>query len=142
MPSHRRRTELGLIFAGAIAITASTAAMAGEFDAEIAAIVEIAEADWTAILSCSVLDPESHDPLRAFWEDELVTLAQLLEAADVDPELAAASLARLSVDAVMVLTEGDVATLAAYCADTNWRYRAAILDFIRPAREIEQLIGR
>lgn len=122
--------------------TAPAVAIAGPYDEAIEAIVDEAVADWSPMLSCSVLDSGTHDQLVGLWDDQLERLESLVAEADVEPELVAALAERLDPANLMAPTEGDVPTLIAFCADVDWRRIIAVFDFVRPAEEVEALLDQ
>lgn len=126
----------------AIAITAGwpSAALAGPHDKAIVEIIDAAVADWTILLSCSVLERETHDLLLDIWADEREEVDALLAEAEVAPQLAADINARLAPDRLLEPTQGDAQTLIALCRGTDWRRQAVIFTFVRPAAEIEELL--
>jgi hypothetical protein len=133
------RTSLVLALA-ALAASATTA-VAGPHDAEIQAILTEAAADWSAVLSCSILNPEEHATILGWWQDDLAEITLLLVEADVAPKLAGTLLASLEPAVLMAPTEGDAATLIAFCTEEDdWRRRLALFTIAQPVTEIERLI--
>lgn len=118
----------------------STIASAGPHDKAITEIIDAAIDDWTILLSCSVLERETHEILLEQWDDERQEVDALLEEAGVAPELAEEIRLRLASERLLEPTRGDAPTLIAFCADTDWRRQATIFTFVRPAAEIEELL--
>ncbi len=115
-------------------------AFAGPHDAAIEQIIDEAVADWTVILSCSVLDAPTHEQVLDWWNDERADLDEVLVAADVDAKLAASIRERTDPDALMAPTRGELATLIALCIEDDWRRRLAIFGVVLPVDAIEDLI--
>ena len=109
-------------------------------DQEIAEIVDAAVADWSVLLSCLVLDTEGHGQPVRIWEEERLELAQVLAVAALEPELAADIASRLATEQLMVLTNGDVSTMVAYCAETEWVRRMITLDFVQVTDEVVRVL--
>jgi len=130
--------------AAALAILVSaTAASAGPHDAAIEAIIVEAAADWSAVLSCSVLNPDDHARILAWWAEDLAELPPLLAEADVPPKLAASLLASLAPEVLMAPTQGTAAALIAFCNEAgDWRERMAMFMIAQPVPSIERLLRR
>ena len=134
------RTLLAGTTALALLVSAS-AATAGPHDAAIEAIIAEAAADWSAVLSCSILDRDDHATTLRWWEEELAELAPLLEEADVAQKLAARFLAALAPEVLMAPTEGNAADLIAFCNEaSDWRRRLAMLTIVQPTIAVERLL--
>jgi hypothetical protein len=132
----RRRSFIfgvGLLFAGSIA-------WAGPHDEEIAEIINTAVADWSVLLSCSVLDAETHTQLMNIWEEERRDLEQALATADLEPALAADIAHRLANEQLMSLTMGDVPALVAFCSETDWVRRMMLFDFVQVTDEVIRVL--
>ncbi len=136
----RRSAKLAAALAVALTATGPTTAMAGPHDEAIADIIDAAVTEWTILLSCSVLDRETHEAIQELWADEREEVEELLEDAEVAPELAAEFNARLAPDQLMEVTRGDAQTLIALCSDTPWRQNMAMFRILLPATEIEGLL--
>lgn len=138
----RASLVVAAVAAGLLGATAVPAA-AGPHDAEIEAILAVAAADWSAVLSCSILNPEEHATIQRWWAEDLAELAPLLVEADVAPKLAQTLLAGLAADVLMAPTEGDAAALIAFCnEEEDWRRRLALFTIAQPVTEIQRLIRR
>ncbi|MCW5715312.1 MAG: hypothetical protein KIT43_12435 [Bauldia sp.] len=124
-------------------LVSAEAASAGPHDAEIETILTEAATDWSAVLSCSILNPEEHTTILGWWEEEVAELAPLLEEADVAPKLAATFLAGLAPEVLMAPTQGEAAALIAYCSEeSDWRRRLALFTIAQPVTDIERLLRR
>ncbi len=120
----------------ALLSTMSAPSFAGPHDQAIVEILDEALADWSAFLTCSVLEPETHTLLREWWALEQGALEEVLATADLAPELAAEIGARLTLEQLMAPTIGDVDALIAFCADTDWRRQAVRFGYPRAAEQI------
>lgn len=135
------RTGCRVILAGLASILVGSApAISGPYDQRIGEILDEALSDWAAFLSCSLLEPETHAQIRSWWDDERRELEQLLARADLEAKLATGLQTRLMTERLMAPTAGDVTTLVAFCADTDWRRRVTRFGFPQAAEEIEQLL--
>ena len=122
---------------------AARVAMAGPNDAAIDEIITAAAADWSTLLSCSVLDGTEHETLLRWWNEERTSVSSLLGQAGVAPTDAEGFMARLEPAVLLAPTGGDLATLTAFCDEAgDWRRRAATFTVVQPSKEIRDLLGR
>jgi hypothetical protein len=122
---------------------AATITMAGTNDTAIDAIVTAAAADWSSLLSCSILDGTEHETLLRWWEAERSEVASLMAQAAVEPKDVEDFMARLEPALLMGPTETDAAALIAFCgAAGDWRHRMATFTVVQPSKEIRDLLGR
>lgn len=125
------------LFAAILTATAG-AALAGPYDKQVNEIIDAAVTDWTAALSCSVLEANTHENVLRWWNAELEDLAEILadDGLDLAPAFVAEINERLAMDRLTALTRGDAPTLIAFCMNTDWQQQMALMRITSPAREI------
>ena len=119
-----------------------TFARAEELDLKINTVIDKAVAEWTVLLTCTALDPPSHDFLLKSWEETKAKSAALMKAKAVDAGKIDVYLARLSALSPAVKDESPATELMKYChAHPEWQKQMGTLEFTVPHRELAVVLG-
>jgi hypothetical protein len=112
-------------------------AQAGEKDGEIEAIVDLAVADWSRLLTCLATDAKSHALQLKLWNDERTAITASLLHWKVAPDVVARIADKTSPAKLMARHKGSAADMLTYCAaDPDWLDKSYRLQITMPSLKL------
>jgi hypothetical protein len=126
-----------------MSITAlTTLAFAGETEDKIDAALDTMLAEWTALVSCTALDPDMQAVLAQAWAESIAKTDAFLKEKGADAGLVKSVGERLSGLKPVVTEDAPASELIAYChGQADWQRKLLNFDITKPEDAIRAVLG-